>query len=40
MKRENIIGRANVEDAPELEAYYRERCARSGYTARKRSPSR
>jgi gentisate 1,2-dioxygenase len=24
MKRENIIGRANVEDTPELEAYYRE----------------
>ena len=22
MKRENIIGRANVEDTPELEAYY------------------
>jgi hypothetical protein len=25
MKRENIVGRANVEDTPELEAYYRER---------------
>jgi gentisate 1,2-dioxygenase len=24
MKRENVIGRANVEDTPELEAYYRE----------------
>jgi gentisate 1,2-dioxygenase len=24
MKRENIIGRANVDDTPELEAYYRE----------------
>jgi gentisate 1,2-dioxygenase len=24
MKRENIVGRANVEDTPELEAYYRE----------------
>ncbi|MDQ5847704.1 MAG: cupin domain-containing protein [Pseudomonadota bacterium] len=24
MKRENVIGRANVEDSPELEAYYRE----------------
>src|SRR5438477_321362 len=24
MKRENIIGRANVEDTPELETYYRE----------------
>ena len=24
MKRENIIGRANVEDTPELERYYRE----------------
>src|SRR5436190_18477179 len=24
MKRENIIGRANVEDTPQLEAYYRE----------------
>src|ERR1044072_3277300 len=23
MKRENIVGRANVEDTPELEAYYR-----------------
>src|ERR1044071_1820050 len=23
MKRENVIGRANVEDTPELEAYYR-----------------
>ena len=22
MKRENVIGRANVEDTPELEAYY------------------
>ena len=22
MKRENLIGRANVEDTPELEAYY------------------
>jgi len=24
VKRENVIGRANVEDTPELEAYYRE----------------
>jgi gentisate 1,2-dioxygenase len=24
MKRENVVGRANVEDTPELEAYYRE----------------
>ncbi|HUN69684.1 MAG TPA: cupin domain-containing protein [Burkholderiales bacterium] len=24
MKRENVIGRANVEDTPELDAYYRE----------------
>jgi gentisate 1,2-dioxygenase len=24
MKRENIIGRANVDDTPQLEAYYRE----------------
>ncbi len=24
MKRENIVGRANVEDTPQLEAYYRE----------------
>src|SRR5436189_6012409 len=24
MKRENVIGRANVEDSAELEAYYRE----------------
>ena len=24
MKRENVTGRANVEDTPELEAYYRE----------------
>lgn len=24
MRRENIVGRANVEDTPELEAYYRE----------------
>jgi len=24
MKRENVIGRANVEDTPALEAYYRE----------------
>ena len=24
MKRENIVGRANVEDTPELEKYYRE----------------
>ena len=23
MKRENVVGRANVEDTPELEAYYR-----------------
>ena len=22
MKRENVVGRANVEDTPELEAYY------------------
>lgn len=28
MKRENVIGRANVEDTPELEAYYRELEAR------------
>jgi len=28
MKRENIVGRANVEDTPELEAYYRELEAR------------
>ena len=24
MKRENVVGRANVEETPELEAYYRE----------------
>ena len=24
MKRENVVGRANVEDTPELEKYYRE----------------
>ena len=24
MKRENVVGRANVEDTPQLEAYYRE----------------
>jgi gentisate 1,2-dioxygenase len=29
MKRENVIGRANVEDTPELEAYYRELEARN-----------
>ena len=23
MKRENVLGRANVEDTPELEAYYK-----------------
>ena len=28
MKRENIIGRANVADTPELDAYYRELEAR------------
>jgi len=28
MKRENVVGRANVEDTPELEAYYRELEAR------------
>ncbi len=29
MKRENILGRANVEDTPQLEAYYRELEGRS-----------
>ena len=28
MKRENVTGRANVEDTPALEAYYRELIAK------------
>jgi len=42
VKRENIVGRANVEDTPELEAYYRSlearRSARCGRSRTRSSP--